>query len=498
MGLPVNNFTFWSYLENKNKEPWQNELKKIRKKFSLFGYIVHDPDSKDGFGDFLGERFSQLSRMTGTDFLFTAFVNPPRNFDNKDEFDPSHYYLADQILNSDNVLKSNLGSFYAISISEYLGINTNSLPYIIITDDPTQNRFYFIELNKQNLFEVMSDLTFIASKIEINFFDMQEIVMECIDFESLYNNETESNPDSDKTTRNSENLDDWLGRLKHPIFKIKLRQSLAQALLRISYKLQRFAINQIQVNNILLHRDWEDRVRQELSEIQKIEFQGAQILYDYLKGDGGALFKADLLKNKENLLRVLLELQETDYEQFKNSIEPDTLSILLDAALLNSTYNADVFLDASPFILPFGKAFEKEMTYSLVHWIRENLAIDLPEYFYKYQPGKRAILQNDQSSFDYNQLKRKTTVWFPPMIGGQIYGLKIIFNQKSIQPFKNSEESDAFFDLGIRIMAIRNQASHLGLEGAASLRAIIHAWRSLWKEGYLEQLNRLKINYRKV
>jgi hypothetical protein len=491
MGLAVNHFTFWSYLECRHKEPWQNELGKIRQTFALFGYIIHDPEAKDGFGKLLGERFGQLSRMTGKDFLFTAFVNPPESFDNSKDFNPGLYYLADQILNSKNILKSDLSSFYAISISEYLGINTPSLPYIIITDDPTKSSFYFIELNQGNLFEVMSDLTYIASRIKrpnsqknpVLFAEEPEF-----DYKSFF----------DQNVRKSKSLDDLIGSLTYPIFKIKLKQSLAKALLKISFKLQKFAINKIEVNNQLLQNDWEESIGQEIKEIQKIEFQGAQILHDYLKSDEGTLIKSNLLLNKEYLLRELMELKESNFELFKKSVEPDTFSILLDGALLNSLYKEETFFDASPFILPFCKAFEKEMTYSLVHWIRENLEIDLPEYFYKYQPEKRAILQHDQNYFDYNQLKRKTTVWFPPMIGGQIYGLKIISDQKSVHPFENYEQTETFLALGSRILAIRNQASHLGKEGASSLRAIIYKWRELWKGGYLRELSNLKKSYRSI
>jgi hypothetical protein len=59
MGLPVNNFTFWAYLESEKKESWHIELRKIRQNFSLFGYIIHDPEAGDGFGKLLGEEFGK-------------------------------------------------------------------------------------------------------------------------------------------------------------------------------------------------------------------------------------------------------------------------------------------------------------------------------------------------------------------------------------------------------------------------------------------------------
>lgn len=489
MGLSVNNFTFWSYLENNNKESWQDPLKEIKNDFSLFGYIIHDPQAKDGFGEFLGVRFDQLSRMTGTDFLFTAFVNPPENFDNSNKFKEVYPDAPIQIINSGHALKSDLSSFYAISISEYLGINTVSLPYIILTDDPTEKRFYFIELNKQNLLGVMSDLTDLAGRIKNG--------ERHVDPNSFSENSEYENFKKKKYIKHND-FDNLIRSLDHSIYKIKLKQSLAQSLLKISYQLQKFALNEIEVKNILLEFEWEERVNQELREIQKLEFEGAQILYEYLQSTEGTLIKTSLLRNKEKFLRDLLELNEIEFEPFKNSIEPDTLSILLDGALLNNLYKEHAFSDASPFILPFGKAFEKEMTYSLVHWIRENLEIDLPEYFFKYQPEKEAILKKGRAFFNYNQLKPNSTVWQPPMIGGQVNGLELLSKEKTINPFQDQAMSKSFLRLGNQIMAIRNQASHLGLEGAASLRAIIHAWKSLWKEGYLEQLNRLKNNYRKV
>jgi hypothetical protein len=233
-----------------------------------------------------------------------------------------------------------------------------------------------------------------------------------------------------------------------------------------------------------------------MESIQMIEFQGAQILHDYLKSSQSDLIVENILKQKELLLKNLMGLEDPELKELKNCLEPDTWGILLDGALLNSLYQEKLFFDASPFINPFGKAFEKEMTYSLVHWIREHLAIDLPEYFYRYQPEKKAILQKGETYFNYNQIKPSTTVWWPPMIGGQVRGFEILNKEKAISPFKTKEETNSFLEIGERIMHIRNQSSHTGIEGASSLKAIIHKWRELWKGGYLEQLAILKNDYR--
>ena len=443
------------------------ELFRFKERFSLSGYIIHDPQSKDGFGEHLTRSFKRLSDLTGFNFLFTAFIALP-----EEEEDKIPKSLDRN--GTDKSLASNLPYFYAEFISEHLNINSSSLPYIILTDNPKSNKFYVIELHQKNLMQVMWDLTDVADKLSRvkKFFKLGRKDVFKEDF------------------TNHIGFDILIERLDYRIFKIEGNKSLSTQLLECALVLQKYSNDRLYDVQRFLSEEWVRDVIETLSNKKIEEFKTADLLKVVCR------IGPITSREKELLLMDLMGiLFEAEFEEFKNCLENDVYANLLDGALLYSKYDEQYFSDSSPFMLPFFKAFEKEMTYSLVHWIREHLAIDLPEYFLRYEPKKEAILRKGNSYFDFNQQRANTTVWQPPMIGGQVKGFEILTTEQFISPFKSVEESKAFLEIGRKIMNIRNQATHTGAEGASSLRAIIYKWRELWKDGYLVQLNILKSKY---
>lgn len=476
MGLPINNFTFFAYLESDREThfPEEGKFREIKNKFSLFGYIIHDPQSKDGFGELLTRRFRHLSDLTGFNFLFTAFISVPSEND-RDRFrtDPDHLRSG-----LDESLASDLPYFYAEFISERLNINSSSLPYIIVTDDPKQSRYYVIELNSDNLLKVMWDLTGVADNLKrlrkfsrnLGVSDPKDEFLKEVSFGNL------------------------MEKLGTAVFKIEAEKSLSKQLLECALILQNYSRDKYKYLGIedFVSNEWQENFRKKLGSAEQEELKTAELLRK-VTGQGEFLGP-----KKEHFLMELMEIQmEADFQNFKSFLENDSYANLLDGALLMRYYDESLFTDASPFILPFLKAFEKEMNYSLVHWIRENLQIDLPEYFFRYQPDKLAVLNKGESRLDYNRLKTNSTFWQPPMIGGQVYGLEILFQEQSVSPFKTPDATQSFLEIGEKIMGIRNQATHTGKHGAKSLRLMIHKWRELWKDGYLWELSQLKFRYKK-
>lgn len=161
--------------------------------------------------------------------------------------------------------------------------------------------------------------------------------------------------------------------------------------------------------------------------------------------------------------------------------------------MANSLQHTSLF-DYSPLILPFAKSFEKELSYSIVHWVRKNYDITLPLYFYEYEPDKNAqIVLGRNFSIDFNQSLNDS--WVSPTLGGQISGFKKAVANSGNHPFNSDEDYQEFLNLAYQIKNIRNRACHSERTTKSDLDKILSCWKGLFERRYFETLYKLKKEY---
>ena len=159
----------------------------------------------------------------------------------------------------------------------------------------------------------------------------------------------------------------------------------------------------------------------------------------------------------------------------------------------------DSFLDHSPGIICLAKVFEKEINLSVVHWIRKELGISLPEYFNKPQPRVRAEFSpvKGGKKIDFNT--ERSGKWIPPGIGQSEIVCKEMSSSAIREYFSRGwfrSNWDLLLTRWQEIRKERNSAAHTEVATIQSLLAVRDALGDLSKHGIFEVLYRMKMEYR--
>ncbi|EMS33826.1 hypothetical protein C943_04145 [Mariniradius saccharolyticus AK6] len=127
--------------------------------------------------------------------------------------------------------------------------------------------------------------------------------------------------------------------------------------------------------------------------------------------------------------------------------------------------------------------------------MRKQLEINLPLYYYEYEPGKNAQVRlGGKFSIDFNQ--PLNDMWVSPTMGGQISGFKETVLAKGYHPFKSDTDYKDFLNLAYQIKNIRNRACHAERTSKTDLEKILDSWKAILSKGYLKTLAQLKNEYR--
>lgn len=165
------------------------------------------------------------------------------------------------------------------------------------------------------------------------------------------------------------------------------------------------------------------------------------------------------------------------------------------------TYFKDIgVIDYSMFLLPLCKIFEIETNLSVVQWIRNEIKIEMPQYFnqfkylnsknYKLTPSTELITKPKEIDFN----KKIQGKWTAPSIGQSELIAKTFYLQKK----KPSEITD--FDSLLNYWKIirenRNEGSHTFIKNEDDFINVYTAFNSLCTSGIFMEMNNLKSKLR--
>lgn len=471
MGMPINHYAFFEAITKQKEQDWFD--------FTLYGYIIHSPKLAPEFDEELQKSFHKLNLITGDDFLFTSFVDPPKawldwmsNQDNQQKQFVNTFtsgsYTKEEIKNPRLILKTLDASLTALLIAEELGVNTNNLPFLVLTTHPKEQHFYLLNLKEGTLLSQMADLTELAATIKLGV-----------------------------------SIDAAILDLGVPVKKIALGMPLAEKFHTLGLRLLHLARNTRSLKALQVKfseermNDSQSFLEDSMAQEMKLLFEGYELVKNHLHK---AVYKTNEIRAgatadfDDLLVANCFGFGQEEITEFKKYTEASTFTFLVQGAKLKLIYS-DFFGDAGPFVLPFGKAFELEMSYSLVHWIRKEYDIQLPRYFYEYQPNIVVIL-GEAPGYDFNSLDVKSQEWRPPMIGGQMTGLVLTNRDKQTHPFVSDLDLQHFSHLGFRLKNLRNNACHPNKSTVVDLQEIIQLWKTLFHKGFLKKLFELKGSFR--
>jgi hypothetical protein len=469
MGLSINNYSFLKAVNEKDEGTLKNIF---HADFSLYGFIIHDPVKHDLFAPLLNSEFQQLNMMSGEKFLFTAIVDPPASWvkwaRKNSRFRDMYFYDPQKLHDPELIIRSIDPSYTASYMADILGINHHYLPVIVITPNLNNDTYYFLNTSAQQIQQQLIDLNSISQELS-------------------YGNKFEE-------------LIDRLSEYK-PKKIISENGSLVDKLLALSARLMETAANRgALVQERVLTMD-----------LTVLAYTDKSGLKDDKEIEQELLAPGIVKKDPDNYINVVLHnkvfeenvIYKNDKDQIFNEIESlyyeniqhleNQTRIYFEGGLhLLEAY--DKAEETSPYIIRFAKALEWEMSYSMVHWVRDRYDILLPEYFYEWQPYEEAVVQMRNLKIDFNAEKNQQ--WLVPMIGEQITGFQWASDIKHDSPFEQIFKHKRFLEILRTMKNIRNRACHMMPTDSTHLQKILNGWQELFEEGYLETLAELKDKYR--
>ncbi len=465
--------------------------KLIPSNFNLITILLHDPNSDPEFDRLVGSYFSSWTLNSVKDFYFTALPDPPQSWFKWSTEEKEKIFRQNPYLSISNQRGSNSEpldpSMKALFLAEYFGIPFRKLPAFIFTTDSNLNQFYWMPANKKELNEqytwlqsVSTNPTLISSSKEYHKYKVRKISLPY-----FFNYRSYSSKIADE---------------------------------ELSSKMESFSFSIKNLNPFS-----EKKKNKEDKEIElNLLYSGIKVL-NRLKDDLYAFEGHPLPKPKPNFDSTISS-SEVKRKNYRKEFKPSFYQRLFNLILPNQKKETDLLsenikflqkesvlffeqglsmakeidgmnqFDYSPFILPFAKSFEKELSYSLVHWVRKKFDILLPNYFYEYEPGKIAEINLGRNySIDFNQ--RRNDLWISPTLGGQLSGFKQTVTSFGNHPFNSEEDYQEFLTIAYQIKNIRNRACHSERTTEQELEKIINCWKILFRKGYIKTLHSLKLEY---
>lgn len=485
MGMPISNYILIDALANGSDSHEVKTALDTLRPFNLFTFIIHDPQSHPDFDERLNSLFDRLDYVTGDSLLFFALVDPPAKW--LSHAGRRHYFRllssvrSKELLDPKNAVTSADKGMTAYSLAHSLNIPAEMLPCIVVTPDFRSERFTWFRTCPSHLEQQMKGLGYIAERAGRTFIGETS-------YDYLFGLIHEERLDL-CNGHGDESLEDSLAKALADVLSLILAGNSPD------YALQRRAREQAQKTVSKLHNSLQ-----------------------VLKGFGGeeeterldelclsfATSLAHLNPERESRLDMFVpinkELLEGDSYYILNTAYK-VLNLLMSRKLEGVIPGLDeTRLDYTPGVICLAKVFEKEINLSIVHWIRNELGVSLPEYFNKPQPHVRAVFVPQEQGgrpVDFNA--RRQARWLPPAIGQSEVACRELSRTK--RPPQLDDEWfrlswELLLDRWSLIKRERNRAAHTELVDRSSALTVKAALDDLAKNQVFEKLYQMKREYR--
>ena len=454
---PVNYMTMLDTLYN--NERWEG----LHARFNFFAFMIHDSEAHRDFDRKIKARllgrpgqvgnenddFDRLYQVSAESdkLLFFALVDsspqedrdpnlqPDRDTQDVSEPSRSAISLAHSIASTDPTLR-------AVSLANSLEIPDSKLPCLVITPELYSRQFRWIRTDPDRFDEQLHELRSLAYRVHgFGNFGKERVISDCL--------QRISSPGENGTVSliGERNFGSALtnvmtftvaGNSPVPEEKNKAREI-------VKNKLESFGkqLSQIKISLNSFQQQLEDAKKTVITQVtglqDHVEGSAANKLED-TRNRIDAVFEDLINKHREDfettcetidsLIAVLApdtqDLELNDFKIKKEFLESDSYEKLKVAQavlqlLADFVLRREISLDSldySPGVIGPVKAFEREVNLSVVHWVRKELGITLPDYFDTQQScteAKYILPGKKENPIDFN--KKDNNSWRPPTIG---------------------------------------------------------------------------------
>lgn len=461
MGLPITNYTVLKAIADgvekqdlgieRNFE-MQMALEQLSE-FSVYAFILHDPIEHPNFHQHLDRYFEDLHYNSGEHLVFFGLVDSPQNYClegnrifYKDVRDSLSSYEKEESSEIDQ-------SYTAFAIAKMLKIDPDTLPVLVVTHDLRLKSFNWYKTCPEKLETQMSRLSTIANRMNVikrsNSISLEE-----------------------KQNTLNELLDKYDIDLCNGKGQEELNVTIARAL---SDVISCLIESEQQSEYFRRKRDYkwmsQKNIRKTLLKLNEdlVQYRQGLIKVDPESFESSEHFRTieELSVNLGIFLNLLSTKEKNHYEIFLNRkwYENNSWRLIQTGlgvlSYLESRQEYHDF-DFSPSAICFGKMFEQEINYSLVHWIRKQHSIELPKYYNKYQPNVQVLITPKMPNgrpVNFNNVKNGS--WSPPELGGTLLVAEKNLSREQWKEIR-IENPTLLFSEWNNIRRIRNKAVHTG------------------------------------
>ena len=480
MGMPISSYTVLNALAKGGDGYEMHAAKRALAPFSLFAFVIHDPEIHDEFDRHLAHIFDRLDFDTGRRLLFLALVKPSAEWlahaQSRDYYGRLSSWEASEFANPAKSPAPNDPAATAIGLAHALGIPTEALPCIVVTRSFELKQFAWAKTSPSELREQLSELGYWADR-----HPGAPILQQTPSPVSIRSKAFESGA---LNTSLAQALADVLcfvvaGNKGEPWLQGVARQQARQTLDRLWRQIA-----------IIKSKTGQD----DLTELDRLCVCIAAFLSQLAGGDADnrdCEIWPDV--NRRKLEGESFVMLRTAERVFRLLGEDPTAEA---PRLQNIPGMAEA--DFTPGVICLAKTFENEINLSVVHWIRQGLGIQLPEFFNRPQKDVRAVyVPNilDGQEIDFNRGLRGK--WLPPGIG-QSELVCSEMGRESIPPDISPQLWGLLLQKWRTIRTIRNQAAHAELVTRESMLQVRTALQDLFSKHLFAQTDLMKRRYRGI
>ena len=457
MGMPITTYNVLNALDRWDDEYSIRMVKDTLGTFNAFAFIIYDPDADENsdfgqrnraFEQTINKEFDYLDHITGDKLLFFALVDPPKKWLKYGE--PRSYYQ--QLLAHQNQIISNDRSVTAFSLAQSLDVPYEMLPCLVITPDFSTKRVVWVRTCPDH---VINQLAWLGYRVQ----QSRSIIAVRAFFKDITENI---------------NLCEGSGITE-------LESSLAKALTDVmSFMIEndRPDLNPVDGERVQSTLRELKNTLDNLKQTRELDTEELDSLCEKI-----VAFLAHLNTRPRQNLANFISINVTD-------LEVDSRLILKTAHMVNDFLmnSSTQMIDYTPVAICLAKVFEREINLSVVHWIRQHLGVDLPDYFNRYQNSVNAMFCPPKGRrIDFNRSGQQGK-WNPPAIGeSQIaYGLMA----EDMNHWLNQPQD--FLGHWDTIRQVRNKAAHTQFVGIDSVQTIQNTLNQLARNDIFQTLFEMK------
>jgi hypothetical protein len=356
-------------------------------------------------------------------------------------------------------------SLTMFALMNSLGIGMEDLPCMVVTNDLISRSFYHFSVNRNTIVERMTELGFIAEKLEPQVARQMSIheIFKKYEFRTTSRTQQELSSSLAKTL--SDALSFFISALPLPGFLAHKASNQAKSSIQELYKSL-------------------DEMKNKQGEGNKHELdQQATKILSFI-----SLLNQKTNSSLNNIVPIQKELLEHESYQILRTASKVYELLTSDQSVEISSV-LEMTNDFSPGVISLSKVFEREANLSVVHWIRKQLGIDLPQYYDKYEPGKNAT----NGKGDFNQTNVQG-YWLPPGIGQSEFAMRNL-SKISLPDGWDDISFNLLMKRWAMIRELRNAAAHDRITDMQSLLNMKNALVDLAEKECFRKFYEMKLTY---